>query len=124
MDLLHFGESYSIIPKELLNVSYSLEDLGILELAWNWSDAVRVVEHLTKHGFAILGGDVYSKNGGRLKTTIDSWYINKDDLTLWEDYVQKSKHKAISYITSYKSTNGEDFYYAPVFTKFNPVSKY
>ena len=102
-------------PGDLFKSAYSLEHFGIVELAWKWLEAIKVVEFLCKKNCAVLGGDVYSLVDGELTSTYDSWYINKDKSQSWHEFVNESKIKAVSYIESYQVRNGEDFYCSIIF---------
>ena len=46
-------------PKELIDTSKSLENIGVLELAWNKENSIKVIDFLNKNDYLILGGDVY-----------------------------------------------------------------
>lgn len=102
-------------PGDLFKSAHSLEHLGIVELAWKWLDAIKVVEFLCEKNCAVLGGDVYSSVDGELTSTYDSWYINMDKSKSWQEFVTESKNKAISYIESYRYRNDEHFYYSIIF---------
>lgn len=104
-------------PTTFLNSAKSLKQLGILDIAWNWENAIMVIEYLSDHNYAILGGDVYRLNSGSLESTYDSWYQNKDITKSREQFVEVAKRKAISYINQYHESNGDDFYYSVVFEK-------
>ena len=65
-------------PKELIDTSKSLENIGVLELAWNKENSIKVIDFLNKNDYLILGGDVYKLIDENLNSTYDSWYFNKD----------------------------------------------
>jgi hypothetical protein len=104
-------------PKELLHKGYSLKQNGVNEIAWKKVDAYQVIEFLMKSGYAILGGDVYTKEGGNFIPTYDSWFINKQEKISWENFILKSKEKALAYIEHYYSVNGSDYLYVLVFSQ-------
>jgi hypothetical protein len=62
----------SHFPHNLLNKGLSLEGMGISELAWEKEDVLRVIEFLTDNTYAILGGDVYRKEGKEFISTYDN----------------------------------------------------
>lgn len=107
----------SNFPELLINSGKSLEHLGILEIAWNWKNAIRVVEFLCMQKYVILGGDVYEFKDDNLHTTYDSWYINKDRKQNEQEFIEETKKKSISYINQYYKQKGENFYYSIVFDK-------
>lgn len=103
-------------PEELLNSAYSLEVLHIRGLAWIDENAIKAIHACAEKRYAILGGDVYEQQHGRFIPTLDSWYLNQGALP-WEEYVEESRKKAVSYITMYANRNGKMYYYAPVVAK-------
>jgi hypothetical protein len=104
-------------PVLLFNSGKSLEQLGISGVAWDWENAIKVVEFLCSCKYAILGGDVYGVADDKLKVTYDSWYENKDEKQSKERFIEETKNKAISYIKKYYERNGGNFYYSIVFDK-------
>ncbi|MFZ5354905.1 MAG: Imm40 family immunity protein [Bacillota bacterium] len=106
------NNKYTCLPKELLSVGQSLESMGISEIAWKSQDALRVIDYLTKIGYVILGGDVYTYNDNEIESTYDSWYSNK---SISESIVQESKKKAFEYITEYNKNNGDNYLYSIIF---------
>ena len=104
-------------PRELITPAKSLEHLGILEMAWDWQNAIKVVEFFCKYGYAVLGGDVYKLINGKLRSTYDSWYTNKDENKSKAEFIEETRNRAIYYINKYRNDNGEDFYYSVVYDK-------
>lgn len=104
-------------PTILLSSGKSLECLGISEMAWDWKNAIKVIEFLCAFNYAILGGDVYRVADDKFEVTYDSWYINKNVQQSREIFIEETKNKAISYIKQYHERNGENFYYSIVFEK-------
>lgn len=89
----------SVISKELLKKGISLLSLGINEYAWDKDNIKDIFEELSKRKIGILGGDVYKIENETIKMTFDSWYMNKDSS---EEFYQKSKLRALSYIEDYE----------------------
>lgn len=104
-------------PDMLLDSAKSLDGIGVLELAWDWKNAIRVVEFLWEHNYAILGGDVYQLSDGKFHSTYDNWYVNKNIKKSKKEFLEETKSKAISYISKYSEMNGDGFYYSIVFEK-------
>ncbi|MGE5395903.1 MAG: Imm40 family immunity protein [Chitinophagales bacterium] len=105
-----------VIPNNLLDLARSLNHLGIDEVAWKWAEALRVVEFLGENEYLVLGGDVYKIVEGSLQITCDSWFTNRDNSHTWNEVVQESVEKAISYITNYQKMNGDSYCYSIVFS--------
>jgi hypothetical protein len=99
-------------PKQLIENGYSLEPIGITEMAWKCGDAIEVINYLASKGFAILGGDVYLKNDNGFESTYDSWYINKSTS---QSFVEESRKKALEYISKYLINNGDKYIYSLIF---------
>lgn len=106
-----------VLPKELLISAKSLEHLGIAELAWDWENAMRVIDILCKSNYAILGGDVYKLNKGELESVYDNWYTNKDKAKSNEEFIEFSRSRAVSYINQYQLRNGNSYYYSVIAEK-------
>lgn len=104
----------SDFPKELLSVGHSLEVIGVSEMAWEYKEALNVINFFANKGYVILGGDVYMFNNEGFESTYDSWYINKSKS---ESFVEESRKKAVEYITQYTNRNGNGFVYSIVFEK-------
>ena len=104
-------------PVILFNSGKSLEQLGISEMAWNWENAIKVIEFLCAFNYVILGGDVYRAVDDKFEVTYDSWYVNKNVKQSRERFIEETKNRAISYIKQYYERNGENFYYSIVFDK-------
>lgn len=102
------------LPKELSDSAKSLEHIGISEMAWDWQNAIKAVEFLYQCNYVVLGGDVYN---GHLESTYDSWYINKDEAKSREEFIRQARDRAVSYISQYHDTNGDEYYYSIVFDK-------
>jgi hypothetical protein len=104
-------------PQNLLESAVPLKSMGLSDLAWKRNDAIQVVDALAECGYAILGGDVLVERAGRLTHTYDSWFVNREEAATWRQFVLESKNRAISYISRYSETNGDDYYYVLVFDR-------
>jgi hypothetical protein len=102
-------------PCELYESAISLQSIGLEELAWKYEDAKKVAECLCSQNYAILGGDVYSFEKEKLVPTYDNWYFEKEASFSKEEYILKSKERAILFINSYSYRHGKDYYYALVY---------
>ncbi|MBT9830305.1 Imm40 family immunity protein [Clostridium baratii] len=104
-------------PKELIDTSKSLENIGVLELAWNKENSIKVIDFLNKNDYLILGGDVYKLIDENLNSTYDSWYFNKDKFSSNREMINASMKTAKEYINKYSEMNGQEYYYSIVFIK-------
>src|SRR5690625_4975332 len=95
----------SSFPSQLFEKGYSLEEIGFNEMAWKGKDVKRVIEFLVEEGFPILGGDVYTLKNEVFTPTYDGWFLNKDEGSSWEDFVLRSKEKALKYIDDYENND-------------------
>lgn len=89
---------------DLLNKSIPLDTIGINELGWRFQDIKDVIEFFADKDYAILGGDIYIEREGRIQSTFDNWYLNRDNRE-WHDFVMKSKQKSIDYLQNYSERN-------------------
>jgi hypothetical protein len=105
-----------IIPKNILDKGYSLNQIGISGYAWYKDDVVLLLKEISNKGYIILGGDVIILNEDTPVFTGDSWYFETE--TPSEDDIVVSRDKAINYIQNYSKNNGEDFIYTIVVEKF------
>lgn len=108
-----------VIPEELLILAKSLQHLGIVELAWDWDNVIKVIDILSESNYAILGGDVYKLNKGKLEAVYDNWYTNKDKGKPIEEFIELSRSRAISYINQYHLRNGNTYYFSIVAEKLS-----
>ena len=103
---------YDCLPEEMLEAGINLDSLGIAAIAWEFLQAISVIEHLYNNGYIILGGDVFGFDSFSIKSTYDNWYYNKTDPN---NNLEESKKKAIDYITRYRFANGDNYVYCIVF---------
>ena len=99
------------------------------ELAWRKENVINAIDELVKHGYAILGGDVWAVKSklneselkltkladgqiaiGILKTNngedvIYNWYSTKKDSETWKDYIERSKQETLNFV---KKCNAEE----------------
>lgn len=108
---------YRELPQELQKKGRSLSDLGLAEVAWLWKDALMVIDYLAANRVAILGGDVYKCLNGKMESTYDNWYLNRERDQSWESFVTASHRKAWEFIKGYHARNGSSFYYSIVGSK-------
>ncbi len=61
------------IPDELLKVAIPPNPEGTEELAWPVSMAKRIIAYVYMGKLAVLGGDIYVKDGSQLNPAYDNW---------------------------------------------------
>ena len=74
-----------------------LEMLGVRNWALDRAGALDAVERLSCEGVAVAGGDVYRREDGRLETTYDNWYCNRNDGEQMNEYIERSVDIARNY---------------------------
>jgi len=62
------------LPLKMIELSISLKELGVENLAWKKEDALLVIQHLMEQEKIILGGDVYKIENKKIAHTCDSWF--------------------------------------------------
>ena len=86
----------------------SLDSLGINDPAWELHDARLLVQALTGTPVAILGGDVYFEQDGKIDTAYDSWHSERDSSESLEQYAVKSQERALEYLNTYRVPEGRE----------------
>jgi hypothetical protein len=122
MDNQNLRTIKKIIPPDLFERGISLERIGVHEIAWNWQDALRVLSILLENAIPILGGDVYLILGDEIRAALDNWHINRREFGRSDLYLKESHRISNSYITSYASQKGDNYYYSIIVDRF-PIGK-
>jgi hypothetical protein len=94
---------WSIKTDAILAVGKSLEDLGIRNWALEQDQALEALNQLAREGIAVLGGDVYLMQEGKLQVSYDNWYCERPLTEKEEDFVSRSIEVARTYIKNYRS---------------------
>lgn len=81
----------------------SLAPLGVNGFAYSKNEALRIAEAYYHSNTAILGGDVYKLENGKIKLTYDSWYCDRSSAETISEYVNRSYQIARDYISRYHS---------------------
>ena len=100
-------------PEVLINSAYSLNSIGIAGVVWMYEDVIKAIYSYTNKQYIILGGDVYRKEDDHFIPTPDGWYYNPK-YNIWREDVENSRNKAIEYIESYHTRNGDSYGYSLV----------
>lgn len=103
----YYNQIFYYFPKKLLESGYSLEDIGINEIAWNYQDIKEVITFLINKGCYILEIDIYSINDEEnIEITSDKLMVktNKDNIK-----------QIINCIDEYVKKNGQNHLYSIVF---------
>lgn len=81
----------------------SLAPLGVNGFAYSKTEALIIAEEYYHSNMAILGGDVYKLENGKIKLTYDSWYCDRNSTETISEYVNRSYQIARDYISRYQS---------------------
>ncbi len=107
------------IPEELIEQGqvfhFSMARLRPDSIAWKREAAIRVIEALADHAYAILGGDVLQFSGDQLDYSGDYWDLPDEDVVLWEEYVEHTKERSIAFIADMARRKGEALLYTIFF---------
>lgn len=90
----------------ILNKGINLTEIGINNFAYSWENINDILVEMENLNLIILGGDVYTIEGGKLCLTFDSWYFNTNNDLL--DSLSSIK-KAREFIKKYLEKNGKNF---------------
>ena len=102
------------LPRWLFFRAASLSELGLDELAWRPDDALLVVRLLSESDVAVLGGDVYAKQAGKVEPLYENWYVDKNAAELPSDFARRSQTEAIAFLTTLQARNLPDRWVALV----------
>lgn len=105
------------LPNNIYKNAVSLKNIGVNELAWNWIDALKVINYLCDNNVIILGGDVYKISNNTLKRTCDNWFYNVNIMESNKFNSNKSREVAISYINNYHDSYNSCCYYSIIINK-------
>lgn len=98
--LAYFG--YGLFQKrEEKTDAFSLGDIGINGIAYSRNRALKIAEIYYHSNRAILGGDVYKMENGRITLTLDSWYCDKISSESTSEYVRRCYLETTDYISKY-----------------------
>ena len=81
----------------------SLAPLGVNGFSYSKNKALRIAEEYYHSNKAILGGDVYKLENGKIKLTYDSWYCERNSAETISEYVTRSYRITRDYISRYHS---------------------
>jgi hypothetical protein len=109
---------------EILGVGQSLSHIGVRNWMLTRSQALIAIEELEAEGIAVLGGDVYSAEEGRVAPTYDSWHCDRNPGENDEAFVRRSAERARRYIGEYPATGGGrvGFAIVPRVARQSPIS--
>lgn len=100
----------SKLPPAVRDSIYSLHDIGLPDLAWPLEEIDGVLRAIKDKDFAILGGDIYEEQDGRVRPTSDSWYVNRQSNESFEDYTRRSWQRAWEYTLTFPRAAGRTRY--------------
>ena len=86
----------------ILGVGFSLECIGVSNLALSRNEAISAICELEAHEIPILGGDVYCLINGVPEQVYDNWYRDQEINELASEFLRRSASKAKNYIENYK----------------------
>lgn len=90
------------LPASLLREAFPLNDiLGVYGDAWTRRHAHEIIELLIGRRVVVLGGEVLSRTGDRLRFTSDNWHFDPEDAGDWLEQVRLSHARARGYIGRY-----------------------
>ena len=67
------------IPPDLSSKAVSLQHVGVNNVAWEKSDALKVLEYYETQEIVILGGDVLAKKDGQYHHNYDNWHFDHEN---------------------------------------------
>ena len=89
---------YGLIPPAIVSRAVPLASEGVEDVAWCREDALEVIRLARDAQFAILGGDVWMRQGKRWVPTYDTWACDRDQEESLEAFSARSCDKASAYV--------------------------
>jgi hypothetical protein len=89
----------------ILAVGMPLSDIGINNWALDADQALGAIRQLGSQGVAVLGGDVFIRDGKDLRACSDSWCCERREAESQSGFVQRSCQDAIDFISKYHRKN-------------------
>ena len=87
---------------------YCLKVVGVDNFCLTKDKALEAIKLAKDEGVAVLGGDVYEKDGSVFRLTYDNWFSDKKLSESDGDYLIRAASESVAFIESYKSK--EAFY--------------
>lgn len=86
---------------------YSLNDLGVNDVAYNREEALIIIDYLSEEVIPVLGGDVYFlENDTPCYTTYTGWSCDREKEENFSNYVKRSCKEAKEYIQHFPTDGG------------------
>jgi hypothetical protein len=121
-----FKPLFEIIPKHILDKRVDLSTLYGYEYspAFYLKEALEIIDVLTLHNIAILGGDVYHINNGKVtfgNGMDENWSTEFKDEESYLDYLSRASLNAKNYIIEH--VNSKDYIYNFVLADANAFNE-
>ena len=95
---------HELLDDSLLQSGIDLESiLGVREIAWGRADALRAIASLRQTDWAILGGDVLRRTGGKIEYTNDSWHTELQSNESGLDFLGRSHDEGEAFLLGYRN---------------------
>jgi hypothetical protein len=95
----------SILPDSLLSQGQFLGGVGIKKTAWPVRCAIDVADHLRVNGWAILGGDLYRRNGSTFTPALENWSCEIAASEAWASFVGRSGVAARRFLSRFNESD-------------------
>lgn len=105
---------WSRTTDEILSVGEFLGEAGVRNWALTREQTLLAIAELGSEGIAVLGGDVYKRDGTVFAANGDSWHCDRDPAEDSETYVSRSVETARRYVTRYPTQRSGETYFAVV----------
>jgi hypothetical protein len=89
----------------------TLDDLGLVDIAWSREHAREVLNAIRARDIAILGGDVYREQGGQLEHTYDNWHCERLPEESLAQYARRSWQHTWEYVARYPDNKAQKVFF-------------
>lgn len=81
-----------------------LREIGLDEVALSKRDALDAIQSLEGHQIAVLGGDVYFEEGGRIRPRLHNWFCEKQPNEHPFEFTKRSQIVALNFVQGYDAS--------------------
>ncbi|MGE5409829.1 MAG: Imm40 family immunity protein [Clostridiales bacterium] len=107
--------SYKI--DQILRIGIWLGEFGINNWALTKPQALKVLEQFESSNIAVLGGDVYEREGNHFQIIYDNWCCDPLPNDTKAEYIKRTIEKARIYIEQYNTNSPRQIYFTFVPTE-------
>jgi hypothetical protein len=98
-----------------------LREIGLDEVALSKRDALDAIQSLEGHQIAVLGGDVYFEEGGRIRPRLHNWFCEKQPNEHPFEFTKRSQIVALNFVQGYDASLKSNAFFVLVVSELGVV---